>query len=140
MANYDKSTLTPKLRFPECRKLKGWPEKNLSEAIELVSGQHLSPNQYSSEGTSPYFTGPSDFTNNAESVSKWTSESTAIAVEDDTLITVKGSGVGEIWYLSLPEVAIGRQLMAVRTIDGSSRFIHQFLFTKRTRFEDRAIA
>jgi len=36
----------------------------------------------------------------------------------------------------LPEVAMGRQLMAVRTKQGSSRFIFQFLLTKRSRFED----
>ena len=33
---------------------------------------------------------------------------------------------------------MGRQLMAIRSIKNSSRFIYQFLLTKRTRFEDLA--
>jgi type I restriction enzyme, S subunit len=54
------------------------------------------------------------------------------------LITVKGSGVGELWYLEMASVAMGRQLMAVRAKCCSSRFIFQLLLTKRTRFEDLA--
>jgi len=33
---------------------------------------------------------------------------------------------------------MGRQLMAIRSKNNSSRFIYQFLLTKRTRFEDLA--
>jgi type I restriction enzyme S subunit len=128
----------PKLRFPEFRDAGEWEEKRLSSMVNLISGLHLSPDEYSKEGEVPYFTGPSDFTSRTQEVSKWIRESTSIANENDTLITVKGSGVGEVWYLMLPSVAMGRQLMAVRTINGSSRFIFQFLLTKRTRFEDLA--
>jgi type I restriction enzyme, S subunit len=76
--------------------------------------------------------------NKIQEVSKQTKLSTNIATENDILITVKVSGVGELWYLSLPAVVIGRQLMAARTSNGSSGFIFQFLLTKRTRFEDLA--
>ena len=131
-------SLVPALRFPEFRDAGEWEGKKLSSIVNLISGLHLSPEEYREVGDVPYFTGPSDFTNRTQEVSKWTGESTSIANENDTLITVKGSGVGEIWYLSLPAVAMGRQLMAVRTINGSSRFIFQFLLTKRTRFEDLA--
>jgi type I restriction enzyme S subunit len=130
--------LVPRLRFPEFREAGEWEEKKLSSMAQLISGLHLSPDQYGKEGEVPYFTGPSDFTNNIQKISKWTKESTNTATENDTLITVKGSGVGEIWYLSLPAVAIGRQLMAVRILNGSTRFIFHFLLTKRIRFEDLA--
>ena len=128
----------PRLRFPEFRNAPEWKGKKLSALIGLVSGAHLSPGQYGSAGDVPYFTGPSDFTNDMQCVKKWTASSTNTAQEHDTLITVKGSGVGECWYLEMPSVAIGRQLMAVRGKASSSQFINQFLLTKRTRFEDLA--
>jgi type I restriction enzyme S subunit len=130
--------LMPKLRFPEFREAEEWKIKKLSTSVQLVSGMHLSPEQYGTEGAVPYFTGPSDFTNSIEAITKRTCDSVSLAKKDDTLITVKGSGVGEIWYLTLPSVAIGRQLMAVRALDASSRFVFQLLLTKRRRFEDLA--
>jgi type I restriction enzyme S subunit len=110
--------------------------KRLAGLIDLISGMHLSPENYSTSGEVPYFTGPSDFTNDLQTVTKWTKRTANVSQADDTLITVKGSGVGEIWYSTLPEVALGRQLMAIRSKNGSSRFIFQFLLTKRSRFED----
>lgn len=128
----------PRLRFPEFRDAPEWEEKKLSALVSLISGLHLSPDQYSSSGDVPYFTGPSDFTNDIKSVSKWTTVSSSVAAKHDTLITVKGSGVGECWHLEVPRVAMGRQLMAVRSKASSSQFIHQFLLTRRVRFEDLA--
>jgi type I restriction enzyme, S subunit len=126
----------PRLRFPEFQNAPEWEAKRLSTEIDLISGMHLSADQYSATGEVPYFTGPSDFTNEIESVTKWTKRSANMAERDDALITVKGSGVGEVWFSTLPAVAMGRQLMAVRVKRGSSRFIYQFLLTKKTRFED----
>ncbi|MGA8806976.1 MAG: restriction endonuclease subunit S [Thermoanaerobaculia bacterium] len=127
----------PHFRFPEFRDAPEWEEKKLATVIDLISGVHLAPNEYSTQGDVPYFTGPSDFTNKVDDIVKWTAESLKTANAHDTLITVKGSGVGEIWYLTLPKVAIGRQLMAVRAHD-STGFIHHFLTTKRARFESLA--
>jgi type I restriction enzyme S subunit len=126
----------PCLRFPEFQNTEEWVEKPLSGLIDLISGMHLSPEHYSTSGEVPYFTGPSDFTNDLQTVTKWTKRTANASKADDTLITVKGSGVGEIWNSTLPEVALGRQLMAIRPKSGSSRFIYQFLLTKRSRFED----
>ncbi len=126
----------PRLRFREFRDVGEWVPKRLSKVIDLISGVHLSPDEYSTTGEVPYFSGPSDFTNDLQNVKKWTNRSTNVSQAEDTLITVKGSGVGEISYSMLPEVAMGRQLMAVRTKQGSSQFIFQFLLTKRSRFED----
>jgi type I restriction enzyme S subunit len=132
------STATPRLRFPEFRDSPGWEMTKLSKLCHLVSGLHLAPDQYGKRGEIAYFTGPSDFTNDSDTISKWTDGSTNVGIENDVLITVKGSGVGEIWYLKLPSVAMGRQLMAIRAINASSQFIYQFLLTRRSRFEDLA--
>lgn len=126
----------PRLRFPEFQNAGEWKVKRLSGMIDLISGMHLSPGDYSTAGEVPYFTGPSDFTNDLSNVTKWTKRTPNVSQIKDTLITVKGSGVGEIWYSALPEVAMGRQLMAVRSKNGSSRFMFQFLLTKKSRFED----
>ncbi len=126
------SKLRPRLRFPEFRKAEGWECKRVSSVIDLISGMHLSAEQYDTVGEVPYFTGPSDFTNEIQSVTKWTKRSANVAQPEDTLITVKGSGVGEVWYSALPAVALGRQLMAVRVKHGSRQFIYQFLLTKKT--------
>ncbi len=126
----------PRLRFSEFGSVAAWAEKRLSSEVHLISGLHLSPNQYSTTGEVPYFTGPSDFTNDVENVCKWTKRSANVAAPNDTLITVKGSGVGEVWFSTLPAVALGRQLMAIRAKRGSSQFIFQFLLTKRRRFAD----
>ena len=126
----------PRLRFPEFQNAGDWEVMRLASEVHLISGMHLSPEQYSTTGEVPYFTGPSDFTNDIESVTKWTKRSANMAAPYDTLITVKGSGVGEVWFSTLQAVALGRQLMAVRAKQGSSQFIYQFLLTKKTRFED----
>ena len=138
MKRKTKQELKPKLRFPEFRDEPAWKESKLSSIVNLVSGVHLSPNDYSEQGDMPYFTGPSDFTNNVQCIKKWTALSTNTAEANDTLITVKGSGVGEIWYLSLSSVAIGRQLMAIQARNSSSHFVYQFLLMQKTRFENLA--
>ncbi|WP_010207790.1 restriction endonuclease subunit S, partial [Pseudomonas syringae group genomosp. 3] len=69
-------------------------------------------------------------------VTKWTKRTANVSKAEDILITVKGSGVGEIWYSTLPEIAMGRQLMAIRSKSGASRFMFQFLQTKKNHFKD----
>ena len=122
----------PKLRFAEFREQEEWAETPLSNIVQLISGLHLSPSAHGASGSTPYFTGPSDFTNKELNISKWTSKSAALAIEHDILITVKGSGVGQLWYLLLPSVAIGRQLMAIRSGSCVSSFLYQFLSTKKS--------
>lgn len=129
----------PCLRFPEFRDKGEWEEEKLSQHITLVSGMHLSPNEYSDRGEMPYFTGPSDFTNSKSHISKWTAHTNNKGVAGDVLITVKGSGVGELWYLELSQAALGRQLMAIRPLNGVSRFYFQLLLSKRRLFEDLAM-
>ncbi|WP_258190262.1 MULTISPECIES: restriction endonuclease subunit S [unclassified Stenotrophomonas] len=126
----------PRLRFPEFDGCGEWEERPFSTIIDLISGVHLSPEKYSDTGEIPYFSGPSDFTDESSDARKWTALTASVARNGDTLITVKGSGVGEVWFSALPAVALGRQLMAVRAKDGQIRhFVFQFLLTKKRRFE-----
>jgi len=128
----------PRLRFPEFRGTKGWEEMPLGQQAELVSGLHLSPTQYQDTGEIPYFTGPSDFTNEPSSVTKWTEAAGSTAVAGDILITVKGSGVGDLWHLTIPQVAMGRQLMAIRAVRCCTAFLYQYLTVKALRFKSLA--
>lgn len=126
----------PRLRFPEFDGQGEWEEKPFSAIVDLISGMHLSPDKYSDIGEVPYFSGPSDFANESSYARKWTALTASAARDGDTLITVKGSGVGEVWFSSLPAVVLGRQLMAVRAKEGQiRRFVFQFLLTKKRRFE-----
>jgi type I restriction enzyme S subunit len=115
--------------FPE------WEEKKLGDVAKLISGQHLDPDQYDDSGEGvPYFTGPSDFTSDPSKFTKWTKFSSKVAPPDSVLICVKGNGVGKLMYSSLPQVAMGRQLMGIRSESFSNVLLYQFLLTKTQQF------
>lgn len=122
-----------RLRFTEFRDAGEWGEVAFSTQVELISGLHLAPDQYADAGEVPYFTGPSDYTKNLALVSKWTNRSVNVGHEGDTLVTVKGSGVGELLFLELNEVAMGRQLMAVRPRIAHDGFVFHLLTMQRQR-------
>ena len=95
----------------------GWEWVKFGNAIELVSGQHLSPTEYNEQGEGlPYYTGPADFGERSPTASRWTYEKRAVARRDDVLLTVKGAGIGKTNILVDPEAAISRQLMAIRPV------------------------
>jgi type I restriction enzyme, S subunit len=123
----------PALRFPEFGG--EWKENRLGEGVKLVSGQHLGPGEYNTlkDGV-PYFTGPSDFTGEESQVTKWTNNSKHFGKICDILITVKGSGVGTMTLLQLQKVAMGRQLMAIKSGDFNAEFVYHFLLTKKNLF------
>ena len=124
---------TPELRFPGFTG--NWKEKKLSRCVKLISGIHLSPTEYGSTGEVPYFSGPSDFVHDILICYKWSKDLRSVALENDILVTVKGSGVGELWCLKLPRVAIGRQLMAIRAENCVYQFLYQALGTRKGLFE-----
>jgi type I restriction enzyme M protein len=112
-----------------------WEEKTVGDVAKLISGQHLDPDQYDDSGEGvPYFTGPSDFTSNSAKFTKWTKYSSKVAPPDSILICVKGNGVGKLMYSTLPQVAMGRQLMGIRSDLFSSVLLYQFLLTKTQQF------
>src|SRR5690606_5291219 len=103
-----------------------WVERRLEENYSLISGQHLNSDEYTQmrdNGNVPYFTGPSDFTNQTQNLTKWVLKEGKIATKGDILITVKGNGVGTIFYLELDKVSMGRQLMSRKSKNGSTEYL-----------------
>ena len=116
----------PKLRFSEFES--DWKLEPIKNNFDLISGSHLSPNEYTSvRGQTPYFTGPSDYTNDETTLTKWSLVENKFAKAGDLLITVKGNGVGETLYLELSKVAMGRQLMAFESKQASPKFLDYVL-------------
>jgi type I restriction enzyme S subunit len=88
----------------------------IRDCATVISGQHIDAKDYNTTGDGiGYLTGPSDFGEVYPTVSKWTLVPKRTALAGDILITVKGSGVGSINRMPGKELAISRQLMAVRT-------------------------
>ena len=129
---YKNSTL---VKIPE-----EWKVNKLEDIVYLISGLHLGPEEYNKIGNGvPYFTGPTDYTNNPDQISKWTALKSVFAIKGDILLTVKGSGVGSLHQLHLDKVSIGRQIMAVRVKNTNSPvFIYNCLCQKDYHFQELA--
>ena len=116
-----------------------WQEQRLGKICELISGQHILSKDYNTENQGiGYLTGPADFGLENPSISKWTESPKVKAQEGDILLTVKGSGVGKTNILDVDEVAISRQLMAVRVKGADTRFIYNFLVSRFDDLQDLA--
>ncbi|NLX94599.1 MAG: restriction endonuclease subunit M [Rhodopirellula sp.] len=116
-----------------------WPVRRLGKLCVLVSGRHIEAKDYNTESRGVgYLTGPADFGELNPVVSKWTEHPQALAQGGDILITVKGAGVGKINLLDADNVAISRQLMAVRVKDADRRFVYAFLAWQFEYFQSRA--
>ncbi|MEN9479292.1 MAG: hypothetical protein RLZZ298_687 [Pseudomonadota bacterium] len=133
LAILSQASLQQKVEFSarEFREINALPELThengrfriaLGRIVKLVSGQHLSPEEYNTRQDGiPYITGPAEFKDRRPSPTKWTTERRAIARVGDVLITVKGSGVGKTALCDLEELAISRQLMAIRALANLDR-------------------
>ena len=119
----------------------GWEWVRLGALIELVSGQHLGPSEYVDGLTAslPYLTGPAEFGALSPEPTRSTHERRAVAICDDILITVKGSGVGKLNVVKHDEMAISRQLMAIRPILLNPEFLMIFLQTMSLYFQAKSI-
>ncbi len=108
----------------------GWEWVRLGELIELISGQHLTPNEYNENGEGIfYYTGPADFGTKNPKSNRSTTVERAVAIEGDILLTVKGAGVGKTNVVVERKAAISRQLMALRAIKVNKEFLFYFLIT-----------
>lgn len=119
----------------------GWEWVRLGSLIELISGQHLDPGKYV-EGLGanlPYLTGPAEFGLETPKPTRSTNERRAVAICNDILITVKGSGVGKLNIVSQPEIAISRQLMAARPVVVGSEFLAFLIETMTPYFQSKSI-
>ena len=123
-------------RVPAC-----WRTVPLGDVVELLSGQHLTPAEYSEHAGSgiPYLTGPAEFGAVTPLPTRSTTVRKAVAMRGDILITVKGAGVGKLNTVDQPELAISRQLMAIRPL----RLVHAFVFltleTMYAAFQSKSI-
>jgi type I restriction enzyme S subunit len=134
--------LSPKSMQPGRLVPRGWVLTTLGEVIDLISGQHLGPEEYAlsvqPDGI-PYLTGPAEFGPVHPRPTRFTRERRAIAMEGDLLLTVKGSGVGSTNVVDIPELAISRQLMAVRPIKVNRKFILLTLKALHSHFQASSI-
>lgn len=118
---------------------KGWEWCRLGHCTHLVSGQHLKPNEYSEsimEGAIPYITGPAEFGDFNPIYSKFTIEKRAVAKPNDILITCKGAGLGKLNVANV-EIAISRQLMAIRTICTNNDYFELLLSSMYSYFQGK---
>lgn len=113
----------------------------LGHLVKIVSGQHLKPDEYTTSKIGvPYITGPAEFKDGFPSPVKWTETKKAIAKNNDILITVKGSGVGKTAICNVNELAISRQLMAIRPLgilDYS--FVHLCIDAAKAQFQKQKL-
>lgn len=113
--------------------------KKIGDIAQLISGQHIASSDYNDEGTGiGYLTGPSDFNKIYPSITKWTNKPKVIAMNNDILITVKGSGVGSINILNKDNICISRQLMAIRSNEINYYYIFWYLKYSYTRLQAMA--
>ena len=114
----------------------GWETRALGDVCQLISGQHIDAKDYNTEARGiGYLTGPSDFGLLNPIITKWTEHPKIKANRGDALITVKGSGVGKVNLLDEDEVAISRQLMAIRAFAAEPRFVYAFLCSLFDHFQ-----
>lgn len=116
-----------------------WELKRLGDLCQLLSGQHIEAKDYNTDGRGVgYLTGPSDFGELYPVVSKWTEHPKVKAESGDILITVKGSGVGKVNLLNQDQIAISRQLMALRVKNANPQFVYAFISSKFDHFQSLA--
>lgn len=127
----------PKVRFSGFES--NWSQYALKDVATLTSGMHLSPEDYSASGTTPYFTGPSDITSNISEVKKFTEKSKQVAKFGEILITVKGSGVGKTAFCMLPSAFMGRQLMSINASSALNPIIQALLEQRINKLESLAM-
>ncbi|WP_317847423.1 restriction endonuclease subunit S [Pseudomonas sp. HTZ2] len=120
----------------------GWELVRFGELIELISGQHLGPDEYFDtlqDGAIPYLTGPAEFGEVHPQPTRFTYERRATSIQGDILLTVKGSGVGKTNFVDQEELAISRQLMAIRPVLLDTQFTRYLLLSMAEHFQSKSI-
>lgn len=120
----------------------GWELVRFGQLIELISGQHLGPDEYFDslqDGAIPYLTGPAEFGKVHPQPTRFTYERRATSIQGDILLTVKGSGVGKTNFVDQKELAISRQLMAIRPVLLDTQFTRYLLLSMAEHFQSKSI-
>lgn len=114
----------------------GWEWASIRIIGDLVSGQHILKKNYNFDSVGmPYLTGPADFGPKHPTISRWTTTPKTVAHTGDVLVTVKGAGVGKTNICNLREVAISRQLMAIRAKLLDEHYVYYFVQLNFQRFQ-----
>jgi|SRR6266446_727619 len=94
-----------------------WRRVRLGDVCQVIPGRHIIETAHNrlAQGV-PYITGPSDFGDIQATPTRWTETPDVMCAPADTLVTVKGAGVGKINLAPSEPACIGRQLMAMRAI------------------------
>lgn len=105
-----------------------WVWVRLGDVINLQSGQDLTTSDYNDKVLGvPYITGASNFkTDESLIINRWTEKPKAIALEDDILLSVKGT-VGKLAFLHEEKVHIARQIMGIRPIGLNRKYVKYFV-------------
>ena len=116
-----------------------WQWCRLGSIILLQSGQDLSPDRYGDTPAGiPYITGASNFLNGNLIINRWTTSPTSISHDGDLLITCKGT-VGTMAYNNTGyDIHIARQIMAIRPLCVSIRYLEMYLGYSSTSLEKAA--
>jgi type I restriction enzyme, S subunit len=110
----------------------------LGDGIELISGQHIIAKDYNTQGIGiGYLTGPSDFGATFPIVTKFTTLPKKTSKKDDVLVTIKGSGIGKVNLMRDEELAISRQLAAIRPKLFTSEFVLLFMRTQYQNLQNQ---
>ena len=105
-----------------------WIWVRLGDVINLQSGQDLTTSDYNDQVAGvPYITGASNFrTDESLIINRWTETPKAIALENDILLSVKGT-VGKLAFLYEEKVHIARQIMGIRPIGLNRKYVKFFV-------------
>jgi type I restriction enzyme S subunit len=68
---------------------------------------------------------------------RWTNLRKAVALKGDIVLTVKGAGVGKINLVNSLELAISRQLMAIRPFVTDMRYVYIYLQSIAEEFQSQ---
>lgn len=111
-----------------------WNPYALGKGISLLSGHHILAEHCNTRGDGvPYLTGPADFPDGAILQSKFTTKPSALCQPEDILVTVKGSGSGNL--VGADNVyCISRQLMAIRPREWNKQFVFYSLIQCASQF------
>ena len=104
-----------------------WRWVRLGCVIELLSGRDLLKDNYSDiEEGIPYITGASNFVDNHVIVNRWTKKPMCIALQNDILLTCKGT-IGELAIFDKERAHIARQVMAIRVIKSDTKYFFYYV-------------
>ena len=105
-----------------------WIWVRLGDVINLQSGQDLTTSDYNDNLLGvPYITGASNFrADESLIINRWTEMPKAIALENDILLSVKGT-VGKLAFLNEKKGHIARQIMGIRPIGLDRKYVKYFV-------------